>query len=269
MTDHFANVDNLQVHYLSFGSGATPVIFLSGWGCDTSLWVSQAAALAPDYRALLVDLPGHGGSDKPDIPYTLDLFLGAVNAVVEQVHAPKVVMAGHSMGGIVAYEFARRWPEKTVALIWIDAAFSIPIDIDQQIAGLRKRAEEFRTPDYAAKVRRFVERLYVPETPAAIREKVTGTSLSTPQHVLASCMEGLADPRLFQHETLDLPAFAVFSSFWNPERFVDLIKKTLPRFHYEVLSGVGHYPMLEKPEQVNAALARFLATPETLRGAGH
>jgi pimeloyl-ACP methyl ester carboxylesterase len=76
--------------------------------------------------------------------------------------------------------------------------------------------------------------------------------------VLASCLEGLADPRLFEHDRFDIPAFAIFSSFWNPERFIDLIKKTLPRFQYEVLTGVGHYPMLEKPEQVNAALTRFM-----------
>jgi pimeloyl-ACP methyl ester carboxylesterase len=260
--DQFADLDGRRVHYRSFGSGATPVIFLSGWGCGTSLWVNQAPVLAPHYRVLLIDLPGHGGSDKPDIPYNIDLFLGAVNAVVEQVRAPKVVAVGHSLGGIVAYEYARRRPEKIVALIWVDAAFSMPIDVDQQIAGLRKRAEEFRSPDYEAKVRSFVDQLYVPETPTAVRETVTESILSTPQHVLVSCMEGLADPRLFQHETLDIPAFAVFSSFWNPERFVDLIKKTLPRLRYEVLTGVGHYPMLEKPEQVNAALRRFLATTE-------
>ena len=262
MTEQFANLDNLRIRYLSFGSGPMPVIFLSGWGCDTSLWVNQVPVPAPQYRALLIDLPGHGGSGKPDIPYTLDLFLGAVNAVVEEVHAPKVVVVGHSMGGIVAYEFARRWPERTVALIWVDAAFSIPIDVDQQIAGLRKRAEEFRSPNYEAKVRQFIDQLYVPETPATIREKVAATILSTPQHVLAGCLDGLADPRLFQHETLDIPAFAVFSAFWNPGRFVELIKKTLPRLQYEVMTGVGHYPMLEKPEQVNAALGRFLATPE-------
>lgn len=261
--DRFANLDGRRVHYRSFGSGATPVIFLSGWGCGTSLWVNQARVLAPHYRVLLIDLPGHGGSDKPDIPYNIDLFLGAVNAVVEQVQAPKVVAVGHSLGGIVAYEYARRWPEKIVALVWVDAAFSMPIDVDQQIAGLRKRAEEFRAPDYEAKVRSFVDQLYVPETPAAVRETVTESILSTPQHVLASCMEGLADPRLFQHETLDIPAFAIFSAFWNPKRFVDLIKKTLPRLQYELLAGVGHYPMLEKPEQVNAALGRFLATTDT------
>jgi pimeloyl-ACP methyl ester carboxylesterase len=260
MTEQFASVGNLRIYYRSFGSGSTPMIFLSGWGCDTSLWINQAPVLAPHKRVLLVDLPGHGGSDKPDIPYTLDLFLGAVDAVVEDARAPKIIVVGHSMGGVVGYEFARRRPEKTIALIWVDAAFSIPIDVDQQIAGLRKRAEEFRSPDYELKVRSFVDQLYVPETPTAIREAVTETILSTPQHVLASCMEGLAEPRLFQHETLDIPAFAVFSSFWNPQRFVDLIKQTLPRLQYEVLTGVGHYPMLEKLEQVNAALMRFLAT---------
>jgi pimeloyl-ACP methyl ester carboxylesterase len=55
------------------------MIFLSGWVCDTSLWPNQAPALVPYSRVLLVDLPGHGPSDKPDIPYTLDLFARAVN----------------------------------------------------------------------------------------------------------------------------------------------------------------------------------------------
>jgi pimeloyl-ACP methyl ester carboxylesterase len=258
--EQFANLDGYRVYYRSLGSGKTAMIFLSGWGCDTSLWVNQVPALAPYSRVLLVDLPGHGNSDKPHIPYTVDLLTRAVNAVVEHAGAPKVLVVGHSMGGIVAYEFARRWPEKTIALIWVDAAFSLPIDVDQQIAGLRRRAEEFRSRDYQEKVRRFIDQLYVPETPAPIREKVTGAVLSTPQHVLASCMEGLADPQLFEHDSLDIPSFAIFSSFWNPEQFIDIFKKSLPRFQYEVLTGVGHYPMLEKPDQVNAALTRIAAS---------
>jgi pimeloyl-ACP methyl ester carboxylesterase len=259
-TEQFANLDGHRVYYRSFGSGKTAMIFLSGWGCDTSLWQNQVPALVPYSRVLLVDLPGHGGSDKPDIPYTLDLFTRAVNAVVEHARAPKAVVVGHSMGGMVAYEFARRWPEKTIALIWVDGAFSIPIDVDQQIAGFRRRAEEFRSPDYQEKVRQFIDQLYVPETPTPVREKVTASILSTPQHVLAGCLEGLADPRLFEHYTLDIPVFAIFSSFWNPERFIDIFKKSLPRFQYEVLTGVGHYPMLEKPDQVNAALTRLAAS---------
>jgi pimeloyl-ACP methyl ester carboxylesterase len=259
-TGEFAKLDGCRVYYRSFGSGKTAMIFLSGWGCDTSLWQNQVPALVPHTRVLLVDLPGHGGSDKPDIPYTPELFVRAVNAVLEHARVQRAAVVGHSMGGMVAYEFARRWPGKTIALIWVDGAFSIPVDVDQQITGLRRRAEEFRSPDYQEKVRQFIEQLYVPETPTPVREKVTASILSTPQHVLAGCMEGLADPRLFEHDTLDTPAFAIFSSFWNPERFIEIFKKSLPRFQYEVLTGVGHYPMLEKPEQVNAALARFAAS---------
>jgi len=260
--EEFANLDGRRVCYRSFGSGKTAMIFLSGWGCDMSLWRNQVPALLPHSRVLLADLPGHGGSDKPDIPYTLDLLVGAVNAVIEQAGVKMAVVVGHSMGVVVAYEFARRWPEKTLALIWVDGAFSIPIDVDQQIAELRRRAEEFRSPDYQVKARQFIDRLYVPETPATVRDAIARSVLSTPQHVLAGCLEGLADPRLFEHNTIDLPVFAIFSSFWNPERFIGIFKKILPRFQYEVLTGVGHYPMLEKPDQVKAALLRFVATFE-------
>jgi len=50
---------------------------------------------------------------------------------------------------------------------------------------------------------------------------------------------------------------AIFRSFWNPEQFIEIFKKSLSRFQYEVLTGVGHYPMLEKPDQVNATLTRI------------
>ena len=259
--ERFANLDGHRIYYRSFGSGNRAMIFLSGWGCDTSLWRNQVPALVPYSRVLLVDLPGHGRSDKPDVPYTLDLFARAVNAVLEDARVQKAAVVGHSMGGMVAYEFARRWPEKTIALIWVDGTFTIPVDVDQQIAGLRKRAEDFRSPDYQQKVRQFIEQLYVPQTPTAVRDEVTRSVLATPQHVLVGCLDGLADRRLYEpHTPLDLPAFAIFSSFWNPERFIDIFKKSLPRFQYQVLTGVGHYPMLEKPDQVNAALTHFVAS---------
>jgi pimeloyl-ACP methyl ester carboxylesterase len=82
--EQFANLDGHRVHYRSFGCDKTAMIFLSGWGCDTSLWANQVPALGPTSRVLLVDLPGHGGSDKPDIPYTLDLFTRAVDAVLQE-----------------------------------------------------------------------------------------------------------------------------------------------------------------------------------------
>jgi pimeloyl-ACP methyl ester carboxylesterase len=57
---------------------------------------------------LPVDLPGHGLSDKPEIRYTLALFARAVTAVLDDAGVQKAAVVGHSMGGMVAYEFAGR-----------------------------------------------------------------------------------------------------------------------------------------------------------------
>lgn len=104
----------------------------------------------------------------------------------------------------------------------------------------------------------FIDQLFIPETPEAVRTEVRQGILATPQHVLASCMENFAeDPRMFTPEVLDVPAFAIFCAFWHPERFVDIFKRYLPRLEYEELQGSGHYLMLEKPEETNAALLRF------------
>jgi pimeloyl-ACP methyl ester carboxylesterase len=258
LEEHIALLDGHAIHYLSAGAGKGAIAFLSGWGCDTSLWRHQVPALAPHARLLLVDLPGHGRSDKPDIPYTIALFARAVDAVLEDAHVERAAIAGHSMGAMVAYQFAREHPDKATAIIFVEGAFGIPVEVEKQIAGFRSRAQELRSADYQEKLLAFVDQLFIPETPAAVREEVRQSILATPQHVLASSTENFAVPELFAPDVLDVPAFAVFCAFWHPERFVDIFKKYLPRLEYEVLEGSGHYPMLEKPDETNAALLRVM-----------
>jgi len=260
--EHVARLDGHAVHYLSAGAGKGTIAFLSGWGCDASLWRNQVPALVPHARLLLVDLPGHGRSGKPDIPYTIALFARAVNAVLEDAHVERVAIAGHSMGAMVAYQFAREHPDRATAVIFVDGAFSIPVEVEKQVAGFRSRAQELRSPNYQERLLAFVDQLFIPETPPAVREEVRQSILATPRHVLASSTENFADPKLFTPDVLDVPAFAVFCAFWHPERFVDIFKKYLPRLEYEVLEGSGHYPMLEKPEETNAALLRVISKIE-------
>lgn len=178
--------------------------------------------------------------------------------MLEDAHVERAAIAGHSMGAMVAYQFAREHPDKASAIIFVEGAFGIPVEVEKQIAGFRSRAQDLRSPDYQDKLLAFVDQLFIPETPAAVREEVRQSILATPQHVLASCTENFADPKLFTPDVLNVPAFAVFCAFWHPERYVDIFKKYLPRLEYEVLDGSGHYPMLERPDQTNAALLRII-----------
>lgn len=257
--DRFAKLDSFRVHYQSIGTGKRAIVFLSGWGCGISLWRNQVPRLAEYGRLLLIDLPGHGQSDKPEIAYTLPLFVRSVDAVLQDAGVEKAVLAGHSMGGMVAYEFARRHPDRSLALIWVEGSCGLPVQVDEQLAEFKVRAKDFRSPDYKQRVSKFIEQLYVPETPPSVREEVNAAILGTPQHVLASCQEGFADRSIFEPDRLDLPAFAIFARFWKPERFADIYKKYLPQIEIQYHDGVGHYPMLENPEAVTAALSSWLS----------
>lgn len=256
--DQFAPLDGFRVHYQSVGSGRRAIVFLSGWGCDAGLWRNQLPALARYGRLLVLDLPGHGRSDKPQVAYGVNLFTRSVDAVLQHAGVDKAILAGHSMGGMVAYEFARKHKEKALALIWVEGSFGVPVQIDAQLAEFKKRAQEFRSPDYKEKIKTFAEQLFTAETPASVRDEVVASILSTPQHVLADSQQRFADRSIFEHERLDLPAFALFTRFWKPERFAEIYKKYLPNIEIQYLDGCGHYPMLEKPEAVNKALASYL-----------
>ena len=73
-------------------------------------------------RTLLIDLPGHGHSDRPaDWSYTLDAFAGVVAAVIEAAGLARVDLVGHSMGGCIAIVLAARRPDLVGRLVVAEA----------------------------------------------------------------------------------------------------------------------------------------------------
>jgi pimeloyl-ACP methyl ester carboxylesterase len=77
-----ATVDGLTIHSSTTGSGPATVIFVHGWTCDSSSWAAQVPAFAKKYRAVTIDLPGHGKSASPkDGKLSMGLFARAVEAV--------------------------------------------------------------------------------------------------------------------------------------------------------------------------------------------
>src|SRR5436305_11416763 len=112
--------DGAKVRYESYGKGKEAVVFIHGWTCDLTFWRGQAPSYQK-HRSLLIDLPGHGQSDKPDVPYTEERFARAVEAVMRDAGVERAVLVGHSMGGAVGLTFVRLFPAKTKALVLVDA----------------------------------------------------------------------------------------------------------------------------------------------------
>ena len=130
--------DGSRVHYESHGVGKDAVVFIHGWTCDRTFWRAQEPVYKKQ-RALLVDLPGHGQSDKPEVSYTPERFARAVEAVMSHAGVDRGVLVGHSMGGAVAITFLRLFPARTKAFVLVDAY--IPTGPEDDAALARRKAQ--------------------------------------------------------------------------------------------------------------------------------
>ena len=116
-----ATVRGVAVRYFAAGAGP-PVMLVHGLGGAARNWAAVAPALAERHRVLVPDLPGHGGSAAiPALP-NLAPFAEVVHAIAEREEALPAVVAGHSLGGVVAVRHALRYPDDTTAIVLLGSA---------------------------------------------------------------------------------------------------------------------------------------------------
>ncbi|MEO8025008.1 MAG: alpha/beta hydrolase [Bryobacteraceae bacterium] len=254
--------DGAKVHYESYGKGKEAIVFVHGWTCDLTFWRAQAPVYE-QRRALLIDLPGHGQSAKPDVAYTLEYFARSIDAVLRDAGVDRATLVGHSMGGPVVFTFLRLFPAKTMGLVMVDGYLpSRPKDDDErakQKAGIESFLKVFRAPDYRKQTSKMVEGMFSAKTTPAMREEIRTKMAAAPQHVLASAMEGmfaLEPPK--PGETYPVPVMVIEAGRGRPGEEARM-REIFPNLRsYEAWDGSGHFLMMESPERFNAALAAFL-----------
>jgi len=102
-------------HHIERGAGPA-VVFLHGIGGDGTSWLQDLEALSSRYRAVAWDMPGYGGS--PALPeMTFPALAGALKDLLGTLGVDRAHLVGHSIGGMVALDFAARFPERVASLV--------------------------------------------------------------------------------------------------------------------------------------------------------
>ena len=101
--------------YLESGTGQ-PMIFLHGIGGDKHSFDDQIPHFAETYRVISWDMPGYGDSELPD-EMTFPVLADCLARMMDNLDIPSAIIVGHSMGGMVAQEFVRHYPERVDLLI--------------------------------------------------------------------------------------------------------------------------------------------------------
>jgi pimeloyl-ACP methyl ester carboxylesterase len=255
---HFVSFGTNRVHYVTVGQGRHTIVFVHGWANNLGFWRDQVPALADKARLVLIDLPGHGRSDKPHTAYTMDYFASAVLAVMRDAHVDKATLIGHSMGGAVICCVYRQAPEKVAALVSVDGLLRRPQWTPEQA---REFSAQFSTPEYREHVKQFVGAFFPVPGTEALRDRVLSETLATPQYVMVGAMEGMFGPNQpdWGLKTVNVPVLVINARgpMWNAD-YENYVHSLSPQTDYLMMDGVGHWLMLEKPAEFNAMLTNLL-----------
>ena len=109
-------VSDVSIYYETHGEGE-PLVLIMGYGGSSGQWFSQIPGLSQEYRLVVFDNRGTGRSDKPDVPYTMQMLAEDVSGLLEALAIDAAHVYGVSMGGMIAQEFSLRHPDKVISLI--------------------------------------------------------------------------------------------------------------------------------------------------------
>ncbi|WP_020474836.1 alpha/beta fold hydrolase [Zavarzinella formosa] len=241
------------------GKGETALVFLHGWGGDREYWKNQAAAFAGDYRIVAIDQAGHGESQTGRKESTVAALAADVETVVKDLGLKRVILVGHSMGGPVALAAAKRLPGTVVAVIAVDtlqnAEAKFPAELGAKLlAGMEK---DFKGTIRAGFFTGLLPEKADPELAGWLAKKAEAQE---PKMAVALMRD------IFTLDTAKLlkeakaPVRCINSgggyAFFNPTAVE--INKKYADFTAVSIDAVGHYPMLEKPEEFNHDLREAL-----------
>ncbi|MFH8931815.1 alpha/beta fold hydrolase [Streptomyces pristinaespiralis] len=117
-----------RLSYLDFGGPGRPLLALHGHFCESRTFTALATALAPDWRVIALDQRGHGRSDRTP-EYDRDGYVRDAAALLEHLGLEEVVVLGHSLGGLNAYQLAARHPQAVRALVIEDVGAVVADDL--------------------------------------------------------------------------------------------------------------------------------------------
>lgn len=247
------STDGVPIAYEVHGTGQPALVFVHGWSCDRSYWDAQVGPFSRDFQVVTVDLAGHGGSGFGRERWTVEAFGADVAAVVEAMALERVILIGHSLGGDVILEAARRLPGRVDGLVWVDVYREL--GSPRTLAAIEERVAPFRA-DFRATTVDFVRSIFAPDADEALVEGVAQDMASAPPEIATEVMEraliygrDVADVV----DRIDLPIIAINAE--EPARLPTDVP-SLERYGVEVvmMEGVGHFPMMEDAERFNAIL---------------
>lgn len=253
--------DGADIAWWLRGSGDTALVFIHGWSCDSAFWREQVDAFDDDYTVVTLDLPGHGASGGDRDPWRVADYGADVAAVADALGLDRIVLVGHSMGGLVALAAATRLGDRAIGVVAADALHDAEIRYTEAQAAPALAA--FRA-DYPGSMARMFTAMAGTEVDPALATWIADRGAASRPDVgigLFANYTEIEATAWFRDAGVPVRAINAAAGGMTPETRIDSNRRYAD-FDAVIVDGVGHFLQLESPERFNAALRRVLGELE-------
>jgi sigma-B regulation protein RsbQ len=257
-----------------FGRGTQPMVFAHGFGCDQTMWRYITPAFEDEYRIVLFDYVGHGGSDRAaydaDRYASLDGFARDILEVVETLDLRDVILVGHSVSSIIGVLAINQAPDRFERLVMVAPSPRYINDPPDYVGGFER--------DDIEGLLAMMDRNYIGWA-GALAPIVSGNPDRPELDAELNASFCSTDPvvaRQFAHVTflgdnrddlrhLARPSLVMQCSDDSiaPSGVGEYVARVTPRSTFRQLRATGHCPHLSHPDETIATIRRYLAAPDT------
>ena len=265
---HFVSVDGAKLHYRDEGKGS-PIVLLHGTAASLNTWDGWAAELSKNYRVLRFDLPGFGlTGPNASHTYSIDYYSGLLLHFLDSLGIEQVHLAGSSLGGQIAYDFAATHPERVQKLILIsptgftnanDKSITLPFRMAQ--TPLLKHSLKYFTPRFI--VEKSLKEVYGDDS----RLKPETVSLSHDlllregnRAAFIARLNTVDSDNLHKLQQVKAPTLILWgkADAWVPATDAPRFQKKISGARLKLYAGAGHIPMEELPQETVQDALHFL-----------
>ncbi len=225
-------------------------IFIHGAGGNSNIWENQFY-LNIDYNIIAIDLPSHNKSNVFPV-LSLDLYVDVIKKFVDYLKPERLILGGHSMGGVVIQEYYFKYPNDISALILC-------------ATGGRLRVSQFIfnsiKPNYQAYLNYYrVGAFYRQTSKKIIDNAILETSQIDPEVTYNDFKICDVFNALDKTETIDVPCLIICgkSDEMTPVKYSQYFNNKIINSKLCIIKKAGHNVMLEKPKEVNQAIENFI-----------
>ncbi len=254
--------NGISMHYTLNGPASAPVVTLSHSLATTlSMWEPQAGAIAARYRVLRYDTRGHGGTDAPSGPYSLDQLADDAVALFRALGIERTHFIGLSMGGMIGQAVALQHPEMLRSLILCDTSSRIPPEARPMWEErIRTTEQQGMEPHVEPTICRWFTPPFAPKNPEIVESVRAMIRQTKPQGYIGCCHAIKALDLTDRLSAIAVPTLIVVGEDdpGTPVAASRAIHERLTGSALVILKSASHLSNLEQSEAFNKALLDFL-----------